>query len=452
MNALIRPTPALFGRTRVPTSKPHMQRALILALLTEGTTELLCPSWSSETRRLLGAMKAFGLEVREEAPERLLLRGAGRELRAPQEPLHAGGSAFMFRTAAALAGLVRGTTIVEGDRAMKRRPVLQFLNFVTDLGAELEDLSDDLTLRVRIRGASSFGGRTTVDTAQSSQFLTSLLLISPLADTPVTIGVPDASPVGEGYVDLTLAMMGRRGAVVVHGPDGYEVRRGAYRPAATTVPSDFTALSYLAGAALSVPRAEIAVEGYVPSEMSSEREFLAALRRLGLEQDYDPQARRLRLHRAQPVSAALEIDGRNIPTVIPALAGAAPFVESSVTIRGAGHINNHKCQRLYVVIDQLRRLGCDVEPLFTPEGGIDGLTTRGRQQPRGGASLESFGDHRVFAGLLIAALAAQEPTTIRGAEHLDAGFPGFLDTVQDLVDGGAAHHSLASGDAVAAAR
>ena len=154
--------------------------------------------------------------------------------------------------------------------------------------------------------------------------------------------------------------------------------------------------------------------------------------------------RTLRLRHGAPLQRHVEIDGSNIPTVIPALCTAACFADADVTLRNAGHVNNHKCQRLLVMVDQLRRMGCLVEPLFNRDGAMEGLRAPGRSQPSGGVELDSFRDHRIFGGLLAASLGAHNPVILDGAETVDAGFPGFIEAMTDLGARCAFHRSPAA--------
>jgi 3-phosphoshikimate 1-carboxyvinyltransferase len=443
MTTTVWPKLALRGHASVPGSKPHVQRALILSLLTEGVTTIHLPAWSTETMRLLAALEAFGLTVLEDSSRRLTVSGVGRSLRAPSVPVHCGGSAFMFRCMTALACVAEGTTRIVGNQSMKRRPMLAFLNYVQDLGATLRDVSDDTCLAVEIRGGARFGGRTVVESRQSSQFLTALLLVAPLARQRVEITPSHPDAVGEGYVDLTLELMRERGVAVVREGDRYGIEPGAYRAVDFTVPSDFTALSYLAGAALAVPDAEVIVDDYEPSTLSSEREFLDLLGELGLALRWDRGASRLSMQTARRAAAYVDVSGINMPTVATVMAGAAPYVDGTVRIHGIGHINLHKCPRLETMIAQLRRLGCSIDPLFGRDGAMDGFTTSGRQSPAGGVELDSCNDHRVFAGLYVAALSARNPTTIRGAELLHDGYVDFLVQLQQLTRGPASREALA---------
>jgi len=74
----------------------------------------------------------------------------------------------------------------------------------------------------------------------------------------------------------------------------------------------------------------------------------------------------------------------------------------------------------------LRAMGADVEEL------PDGLRIRGGRKLRGGAEIDSAHDHRIALAFSVAALAADSPTTISGAEWADVSFPGFYHLLRTL--------------------
>ncbi|GAA3097568.1 3-phosphoshikimate 1-carboxyvinyltransferase [Streptomyces rectiviolaceus] len=420
------------GATRIPHSKPHMQRALLLSLLANAPSTIMNPAWSSEAESLFSSVREFGLDVTGQDDRSLHLSGVGKSVKTGSAKVSVVGSAFNFRAMAAVACLSRGETVLEGNAAMLKRPVTEYLSFIPELGGTLTDISDAGHLRTRIRGSSRLGGTATVDTQHSSQVLTSVLLIAPLADRPVRIRCTNAGAVGEGYIGLTESMMRRQGAGIERDGSSFVVHPSVYDAGMHELASDFTALSYLAGAVATAPRGSVTVDGYYPSELSSEREFLAVLERLGIRTAYDPVERRLRIEKGDPAAEHVEIDGRNIPTVVPTLAAIAPFVAARVTLRNAAHVNNHKCRRVDVMIRELTRMGCWIEPKHGADGRVDGFTTVGRQAPAGGVALESHGDHRIFLSLATAALGADRPSVLGGAEHLHASFPDFLTSLNTL--------------------
>ncbi|MEW9547898.1 3-phosphoshikimate 1-carboxyvinyltransferase [Nonomuraea sp. NPDC050783] len=424
---MIRVSPAargVSGTARVPRSKPHMQRAILLSLLTNAPSIIQNPAWSSEARHLFEAARQWGLEVARDDGDRLVLTGAGRSLRAPRGPVATEGSAFNFRTLAAVAALLPEETLLEGNASMLKRPVREHLRFVSDLGGAVRDLSDGRRLRVGVRGGPAPGGRTVVDTRHSSQVLSSVLMVAPLAARPVRIDC-SGPPVGPGYVDLTVRMMREQGAAVREQGLSYLVEPSVYQSRIHLVASDFTALSYVAGVVAAAPEGELDVVDYQPSTLSSERDFWAALRALGLRLEHDPVTRVLRIGRGVPPGPVVEIDGRNIPTVVPTLAAIAPFVPARVSVRNAAHVNNHKCRRIEVMVRELRAMGCHIEVTTDRDGQVDGFRTPGPSRPAGGVTVSSHGDHRICLSLATAAVGARRPTVVEGVQHLHASFPDF---------------------------
>src|SRR5258708_37770193 len=112
MNAILVPPLGrpLKGRARVPRSKPHTQRAILLSLLTNAPSLIVRPDWSSESQCLYEVVRQFGLEVASHDAAHLAVTGAGRSLNRPKTPVWTDGSAFAFRTAAALACPAPGKT------------------------------------------------------------------------------------------------------------------------------------------------------------------------------------------------------------------------------------------------------------------------------------------------------------------------------------------------------
>lgn len=423
----------LNGDIKVPSSKPHMQRALIFALLSKGETHILFPSWSSETMRLYEAIQFLGVEVLCNEKDHLILRGAGGRFKHMGQVLRTEGSGFMFRTMAALAVTQSDTITIEGAKTIGRRPILQYLSFIRELGGTYEDISDQGHTRLRVTGAKDFGGTTFVSTSQTSQFLTALLLVGPLAQSEgLCLKTADNKLVGEGYINLTLEMMRQRGAVVEETDHGYTIFGGEYEPLNTLIPSDFTALSYILAAVIAVPGSHVTVSNFRKSTMTCEKEFFAAFSKLGAKTEYDEQQGLLRVWHTAPDADRIEINGINIPTVVPALCTAACFADADVHLVGAEHVNHHKCQRLMVMIEQLKLMGCAITPVFSMYGAVEGFFAPGRSAPEGGVSLRSYSDHRVLGALFAAALGAKAPIEIDGAENMPAGYPHFFEEISKL--------------------
>jgi 3-phosphoshikimate 1-carboxyvinyltransferase len=114
---------------------------------------------------------------------------------------------------------------------------------------------------------------------------------------------------------------------------------------------------------------------------------------------------------------------------IPALAAlAAMMPEGRVfEVRGAGELRVKESDRIAALAEGFRTMGSEIEEFD------DGFTLRAR--PLHGASVDSHGDHRMVMAFSIAATRASEPVTILDSSVAAVSYPGFLNTLAQLISG-----------------
>jgi 3-phosphoshikimate 1-carboxyvinyltransferase len=111
---------------------------------------------------------------------------------------------------------------------------------------------------------------------------------------------------------------------------------------------------------------------------------------------------------------------------IPVLAAIAPHTAEGIEIREARELRVKESDRIASVAANLRLMGADVEEFD------DGLRIPGEQKLHG-ASLDSFGDHRIAMAFAVAALRADGETEIKGADAAMISFPEFFTTLESLL-------------------
>ena len=112
---------------------------------------------------------------------------------------------------------------------------------------------------------------------------------------------------------------------------------------------------------------------------------------------------------------------------IPVLAAIAPYTSDGIEIRDARELRVKESDRIASVATNLRLMGAEVEEFD------DGLRIPGGQKLHG-ASLDSFGDHRIAMAFAVAALRAEGETEIKGADSAVISFPEFFSTLDGLVE------------------
>jgi 3-phosphoshikimate 1-carboxyvinyltransferase len=121
------------------------------------------------------------------------------------------------------------------------------------------------------------------------------------------------------------------------------------------------------------------------------------------------------------------IDGdiiANLIDEIPILAVFGTQLENGVEIRGASELRVKESDRIAATVENLRRMNATVEEFS------DGL--RVEKSNLKGATVDSFGDHRIAMAFAVAALLAAGETEIIGADAATVSFPEFFQTLAIL--------------------
>ncbi len=109
---------------------------------------------------------------------------------------------------------------------------------------------------------------------------------------------------------------------------------------------------------------------------------------------------------------------------LPALAALATF-GGSIEVRGAAELRVKESDRITALVDGLRAMGADADEY------ADGFAVRGTRRLTGGR-VDARHDHRLAMSFAVAALGAEGPTEIAGAEVAAVSFPGFFETLDRL--------------------
>src|SRR4029077_17264387 len=121
IEAITRPFDAVIA---LPGSKSYSNRALLVAALARGTSEITQALASDDTRYMQRALEALGVRVRADgAAHTFVVEGVDGRFPATEAALQIGnaGTAARFLTAAVALG--QGTFVVDGSPAMRKRPV-----------------------------------------------------------------------------------------------------------------------------------------------------------------------------------------------------------------------------------------------------------------------------------------------------------------------------------------
>ncbi len=421
------------GVARVPGSKSLTNRALVVAALADGTSELVGALHSDDTRYMAGALAALGLRVEaDEAGERFVVEGGGGSFPARQADLFVGNSGTTMRFLTAALPLGRGRFRIDGVPRMRQRPIGPLVGALRDLGADIASEREAGYPPVVARADGLEGGRCRMDGGESSQFFSALLMAGAAAAAGVEIEV-EGDLVSKPYLPLTAAVMAAFGVEVELDRERWRwlrVRPGQrYRGRVFRIEPDASNASYFLAAA-AVTGGRVRIEGLGADSAQGDLRFVDVLAAMGAEVSVDdggvevrgPAGGRLR---------GVDLDLGPISDTAQTLAAIAPFAEGPTTIRGIGHARLKETDRVAAVANELRKLGQGVEER------PDGLTiTPAAVRP---ADVATYDDHRMAMSFAVTGLRAPG-VRLENPGCVAKTFPTFFARLAELT-GAAAHGS-----------
>lgn len=378
-----------------PGSKSVANRALVCAALAEGKSRIRGFARADDTKVLILALRHLGFRIEPAAPSDLLVDGGG--VTAKEAALNLGNAGTAYRFATAVASLGTGVFTLDGDARMRERPIGGLVAALRVLGSKIDYAGAEGFPPIRVTASGLAGGRVTVDSTASSQFLSALLLVSPLARGPVEI--EHAGPVSSaGYVEMTRRVMESFGGAKYRGTD-------------YTVEPDAASGGYWAAiAAVTGGRARL--RG-VRLEGQPESGFLDDLRRMGAKVASDNAGTTVEGGALRGIEA--DMNGR--PDSVPALAVTALFAEGRTRIRNVAHLRHKESDRLASLAHELGKLGARVAE---HRDGLDIDPPAAVKR----AEIETYKDHRLAMAFAIAG-ARVEGIMIRDPGVVSKSYPGF---------------------------
>lgn len=424
MHFRVQPSTLAGGNVVVPGDKSISHRALMLAAIAEGSSQISGFLAGEDCLCTLAALRAMGVNVDATGDTTLTVHGVGLQgLQRPSGPLDMGNSGTAMRLfSGLLCGQTFGSRLV-GDASLSQRPMGRVIKPLEAMGARISSQDGKPPLTVH-------GGRPLhcIDyelPVASAQVKSALLLAGLYADGKATLTEP---AVTRDHTERMLQSMGVK--LEVRGRRIEIEGRQKLQAADIRVPADLSSAAFLILAGLLGKSADMIVKGVgtnptrtgvidVLRQMGARIES-AHERRLGREPVADLHVSPSELH-------GIDVDPAIVPLAIdefPLLFVAAALAKGTTTFEGIGELRVKESDRIATMARGLRALGIAVSE--TADGAS---VTGGRMQ---GGTVDSCGDHRVAMAFAIAGTAAQAPVTILNTSAVATSFPGFVDCLQSV--------------------
>jgi 3-phosphoshikimate 1-carboxyvinyltransferase len=413
------------GTVRVPGDKSITHRALLFGALARGTSHVGGALTSLDARSSARVLRQLGAEI---SPLRggsvVSIEGRGR-LRRPEAVLDCGNSGTTTRLLLGLLAGHRFAATLTGDGSLRRRPMRRVTVPLSRMGARfVEHGGDGLPLTVR-------GGKLTplrYEMPVSSAQIKSALLLAGLAGG-VEVELREPHGRSRDHTERLLRAFGYR----VDETDGWIhfAPTGRLAPFELQVPGDPSSAAFLVGAAVMAEGGELRIAGVGVNPTRTG--FLAVLERMGAAVAVEDATE----HFGEPVAdlvvrpaqlRATEVPAGEIPGLIdeiPLLAVLAARAEGTTVFRQVGELRVKESDRLGLIADNLRSVGCRAEV-----SGDDLHVEGGTEPPRG--PVRTAGDHRLAMAFAVLGTAPGARIRVDDMACAAVSFPRFPETLRGV--------------------
>jgi 3-phosphoshikimate 1-carboxyvinyltransferase len=418
------------GSVRVPASKSHTIRQLLIAAFANGTSKIKFPLDSLDTRSCLSICKGLGVQIEEtltgsgqiESWTVCGIDGAGG-LKTPLNPLDVGNSGTTLFLALAMASLGRTPISFTGDRQIERRSALPLLQALSALGIRVS-ANPEGCVPITVCGPWK-GGRCSLS-CPTSQYLSAILLAAPLAEkgiiTEIDVPLLNEKP----YIEMTLSYLHSQGVKIKHAEDfsAFVIEGGhQYKTLNDTVPADFSSAAFPACAAL-VSKGKVILQGLDPDDFQGDKEFFNIVAGMGAGVKWEKIETSGKAEYQVSVWHKGDLHGgdfdlNDTPDLLPVLSVIGAYSTGETRLYNVAHARIKETDRIACMAAELGKIGVACRELS------DGIIIKGAA-PHGGI-IDGYNDHRIVMAFAAAACGASAPLTIQTAEAARVTYPGFLD-------------------------
>ncbi|WP_343128015.1 3-phosphoshikimate 1-carboxyvinyltransferase [Buchnera aphidicola (Takecallis taiwana)] len=411
----LNPISEICGSINLPGSKSISNRALLLSAISQGTTYIKNLLYSDDILHMLQALKMLGIKYNFTNQTDCIVQGCENIFQYQSGiSLFLGNAGTAVRPLTAILALQNKKIIITGNHRMQERPIKDLIDALIQGGSDIKYLNKKHYLPIQVQGGFR-GGDIHIHGNISSQFLTALLIASPLAmlDTKIIV----SGLVSKPYVNMTLKMMTDFGVTVYN--DNYKIftipsNQKYQSPGEYFIEGDVSSATYFLAAA-AIKGKSVKLYGISQESIQGDICFANVLKKMGAEIIWGDNY----IKCIRGSLSGITLDANNIPDAAMTIAILALFTDgSSTTINNIYNWRVKETDRLYAMSTELKKIGAIIQ-----EGRDYIVITPPKKFIY--SYINTYDDHRIAMCFSLLALSNQSVTIIN-PECISKTFPKYF--------------------------
>ena len=425
---LLTQSTGLQGRLRVPGDKSISHRSIMFGSLAKGKTTVRDILRGEDVLSTMQVFRDLGITIEDDG-QVITIHGVGFDgLRAPKNKLDMGNSGTSIRL---ISGVLAGQDFeVEmfGDDSLSKRPMDRVTIPLSQMGVTVSGVTDRHLPPLKLKGSKELKPIHYQLPVASAQVKSALIFAALQAQGESVIIEKEKT---RNHTEDMIVQFG--GQIDVKGK---EIRISGGQELVgqeVVVPGDISSAAFWLVAGLIVPNSKIVLENVGINETRTG--ILDVIQAMGGKMtlsQVDEVAKSATITVETSDLQGTEIAGEIIPRLIdelPIIALLATQANGTTVIRDAEELKVKETDRIQVVADALNSMGANITPTD------DGMIIIGKT-PLHGATINTFGDHRIGMMTAVAALLVQDgEVELERAEAINTSYPSFFADLEGLRHG-----------------
>lgn len=414
----------LSGDVKIPGSKSGTARGLVIGTLAEGVSRIINPMPGIDSYSIVDCCCALGAKINTDDENEWVIEGAGyKNIQVPGCVLDVGNSGTGYYLLTTLAAALHGKTVITGDYQICYRPIAPLLRAIRLMNGKAISTRDNELAPLMIEGTIE-GGHTVEMPGENVQWSIGLMVCCPLLEKDTVIKFHN---LGERpYAALTMDWMKAAGVEIInHDYEEFIIPGGqTYKPFTKKAPSDWCGASYPIVAAAITPGSRIKLLDMDINDFQGEKMYVDIINKMGGRVEVLNDGKDGVIVEGGHELHGIEIDCRNTPDAIPALAVLGTYAQGKTVLKNIQACRMKETDRCKSIVEELSKMG---GKFIEHEDSLEIF-----HSDLHGATLSGHHDHRIVMASTCAALMAEGETLIDSAEFVGVSFPRFYEEMTKI--------------------
>jgi len=336
--------------------------------------------------------------------------------------VHDAGTVMRFLTAYVCC--IEGEWILTGSERMQQRPIGALVDVLRKMGADIEYVKNENYPPLKIRGKKLKGGKIEIDGSVSSQFISALLMVSPLFTEPLELYIKK-DLVSTPYVDMTLKLIKEWGGDYNWKENIISIENKPYqRPKETVfVESDWSAASYFYSILSLAKEGEIVLPNLFKNSLQGDSACISLFEELGVSTELTENS--VVLRKTNFNKDTFSYNFINCPDIAQTLAVCCTAKNIKADLQGLQTLSIKETDRISALKTELGKFNVKVIT------SADSITINPSHISNLSSQISTYKDHRMAMSFAPLALCCDE-IEIENPAVVEKSFPHFWNELKRI--------------------